>query len=590
MKKTGKSLVCILLSLALLLCVLPTVAADGAGTELSVFVASDIHYRPQSALPPLGEVNELPGDPLYAHANTKSMLTYEADAILHEFLARFEASDTEYLLIPGDVSEDGQWDEHLAFAQILRAFQARTGKKIFLIPGNHDIRTAASGGRLDLSDFLEVYADIGYDKTLARHDHSASYTAELDGDYRLLAIDACIYREDGSRVSDDLYAWLEAQARQAARDGKKLIGMVHHSVLKHFGLESIGGNMLCLDNYKELAGQFADWGIKYIFTGHEHANDISTAVSAKGNRIFDIETGCLLSYPNAYREVCFRDTEVEIKTNYIDTIDISLLPDGYNEAQRALLANDFPAYSLGFFRAGLRGFAYDVPELTKKITKSLRFEEGTKEYAAVDEMMAILGEALRLPLYDTAGTDAADSVAELAAEAGITLDASDYADVIDIAADIFAGHYAGDENIDFDSVPVRLFLQGLGAVLVYVFVQLPVRTANILFAGLALPERGFTLCDNPYTLPAKMMYMKTASKLLLREYIRPLLGGIINDISAPADLNVTLEPYGETQPLAGDAVPVTPWATLLRLFKKLLSVYRNILCGLAAGSTSMRNA
>ncbi len=570
MKKAIKTLLCIILALSLFLHSTAFAAIRTEERALSFFVASDIHYRPQSALVPINEQNTLPGDPLYSHTNTKSMLTYEADAIIDEFLKRFEASDSKYLLIPGDISEDGFWEEHLAIAQKLRDFQSRTGKKIYLIPGNHDIRTSASRNRLNLSDFLDVYADIGFDETLARHEGTASYTVDLDGSYRLIAIDACIYREDGSRVSDDLLSWIEAQVLQARQDNKKLIGMVHHNVLEHFGIESIGGNMLCLDGYRDMASMLADWGIKYVFTGHEHANDISTAVSKKGNRIFDVETGCLIAYPNAFRVVSFSDEAVDIKTEYVDKVDISLLPEGCNQAQLALIQSDFPAYSLGYFKAGIKSYAYELPKATGKLAEKLKIEEGTKEYEALIETIETLSEALRLPLYDENETPETDSVAEIAAKAGITLDLSNYSSVLDVAAGIYAGHYAGDENLSFSSPEVRLLGQGLNAVLYYALTNIPVRTANILLSELGLPENGFSLNDSFLNLTAKTIYMKTAAKVIFNAMIKPLADGIINDWSAPADLNVTLEPYGASQPLTGQTVAVTDIAYILRIILRVL--------------------
>lgn len=576
MKKLLKSVLCVFL---ILLLVLPAAlsAMANTGDGLSVWVAADLHYRPQSALEPIETQNNLPGDPLYSHVNTKSMLTYEADAIIDEFLSRFEASSVDYLLIPGDLSEDGHWVEHLAIAQKLRDFKARSGKKIYLIPGNHDIRTSASKNRLDLSDFLEIYSDIGYDDTLARHDGTASYTAELDGKYRLLAIDACIYREDGAEIGPDLLAWVEEQTITAKRDGKMLVGMIHHHLLEHFSIEGIAGNLLCVDNYRSLAEQFADWGIKYFFSGHGHANDISAATTKKGNRIFDIETGCLIAYPNAYREVRFSDAAVDIETKYVDKVDISLLPDGYSGEQLELIENDFPAYSYGYFKAGIRSFAYEVPFAVNKIAKSLKIKEGTVQHNALNEVMNTLGEALKLPLYDDEGTPETDSVEEIAQMAGISIERSDYKDVLEIAGAVYAGHYAGDENIDFNSLEVRLLGRGLNAVLVYAFMNIPLRTANILFAQLGIQSSGFSINDSIYGLAAKKIYMKSAAKIIVNSLIRSVADGIINDFSAPGDLNVSLEPYGETHTLTGPTVAITNASYIFSIIFRFIMAFVNSL-------------
>lgn len=570
MKKNFHNILCLMLAAATLLPTAHAYAISENQSDLSVYVASDIHYRPFESLGPIENQNNLPGDSIYAHCNTKGMLSYEAGAIIDEFLARFEASDAKYLLIPGDTSEDGFWDEHLAIAQKLREFQNRTGKKIFLIPGNHDIRTSDSRNRLNLSDFLEVYADIGFDETLTHHEGSASYTAELDAGYRLLAVDACIYREDGARISDDLMAWIEEQVAMANADGVKLVCMIHHSLLEHFALEPVGGNQLCVENYMDVATRFADWGIKYVFTGHEHANDISTAVTNNGNRIFDIETGSLITYPCAYRRVDFSDTGVEIKTEYIDGIDTSLLPAGYSAEQLTLIENDFVSYSFGCLRAGLRSFAYDVNELTPKVAELLKIEAGTKEYEAVGEAMTVLGEALRLPMYDTGGTEQIDSIEEIVKAADLKLEPNSYKDVIDVAAVIYAGHYAGDENLSMDSLEMKLLGQGLNAALVYTMMNVPARTANIVLSGLDLSAQGFSTSDYIYTTTAKLVYAKSASKAIIKAYFEPIAGGLINDVSAPDDLNVSLEPYGETRNLSGDTVAITQYAKIFDILMKLL--------------------
>ena len=573
-----KRILCIVAVFSLLLPGAVCPAAERADSSLSIWVASDIHYRPPRLLGPIAEQDGLPGDPLYAHVNTKGMLTYEADAIIGEFLSRFEKSDAKYLLIPGDLSEDGYWEEHLAMAQTLRDFQNRTGKKIFVVPGNHDIRTSASKNRLNLSDFLTVYADIGYDEALAGHDGSASYTADLDDNYRLLAIDACIYREDGSRITPDLLAWIEQQASRAALDGKKLIGMVHHSVLDHLGVQEIAGNMLSIEDSRSLAERFADRGIQVVLTGHVHANDISSAVSQKGNRIYDIETSSLITYPNAYRQIDFSAGGIEVKTDIIDAINISLLPVGFNPAQLALLGTDFPSYSYGYFKAAFRSYANEIPFATGKLAGWLNIERNTEEYRALEAVTQILGEALCLPLYDTKNTAETDSVEEIAALAGIGIEQSEYESFLEIAAVIFAGHYAGDENLSYDSKEVRLAGQCLNAALVYSLTNIPLSGANALFEKMGLPGFGFQVDDRIYTAAAKRVYMKSAAKTIFNEILKPLVTTLTTDAYAPADRNATLEPYGTAGDLQGPAVILPDillaWNLIGRLFAVVLSALK----------------
>lgn len=577
MKTKLRAVLCVTLCLLLLM---PSGISSLAKEEepLSVFVATDIHYRPLIMLTPIEEQNGLPGDPLYHHTNSQGQLTYESDAIINELLSRFEASSSNILLIAGDLTDDGYWLEHLGISEKLKQFMERTGKEIFVIPGNHDVRTSAVNSNcLDLPDFLSLYADIGYDKALQRDSLTASYTADLSKEYRLIAIDACVHGTDTSVVSDDLLAWIEAQVMQAAEDGKYLIGMVHYSVLEHFGNQGVVGSSLCLEDYRKMASQFADWGIRYIFTGHIHANDISSAVYENGNTIYDIETNSLIAYPNSYRAVSFSDTAVTVETRYIDSIDISYLPPGYTEAQLSLIQSDFPAYSYGYFKAGINRFINEYIGSPRKLAGALDIENGTPAYSALAVVTASLKDALNLPLYDTAETEPIDSVEEIAACVGIAIDRSEYKSLPDIVGSVYSLHYCGDENLSYDSPEIRIFRQGFNAALVWALADLPVRTANALFSELGLPQAGLTINDTVLTQAAKLIYMKTAASMIFDEILKPLLGGFITDAYAPADLNVTLEPYGS--PVLGEdsTVIISDARFILDVLLRLTEIFINFM-------------
>ena len=553
MKKACKSALGILLAAAMLLSLALFAGAGKADNTLKIAVASDVHYNPLSALPPIEDCDYLPGDPLFRHVNTKGMLTYEADAVIAEFLRQTEASGAEFLLVPGDLSEEGHWAEHLGIAEKLREFQNRTGIKVFVTPGNHDIRTSASRGRLDPSDFAEVYHDMGFDQALVRDDLTLSYTAELSAGYRLLAIDTCVYREDESRVSEELLAWIGAQLLAAQKDGKKVIAMTHYNVLDHFWLEGFTGKLLCADQYRTLANLLADAGVRTVYTGHVHANDIAYAVTAQGNKIYDVETCSLITYPNAWREVTYSDASIKIETRLVEKIDPSLLPAGFSRAQTDAITSDFQKYSLGYFRAGFRSYAGMIADLTGTLAESLGAEEGAAGYEAIEAAVAALQGAVNLPIYGAAG-----SVEALAKKANVTLERSDYVNLLDLAGAIYAGHYAGNERYPMESREVRLLGQALNAVLVTALTDVPVRALNALLAGAGLPELVPPL-NGLLNVTTRRIYARTAAKAVTNELVRTLAGGVFTDWSGVDDLNCTLEPYGgepRSQP-GGRAAKIT---------------------------------
>jgi len=539
-KKACKLVLAAALAAALLMSA--AVFASAAEKPLKIAVAADLHYRPYSELTPLAQV-DFSKEPIFGHANDKSMLTYEADAILAAFFKQVEASGARYLLVPGDLTEEGHWAEHRGIAKQLKDFQRRSGIKVFVVPGNHDIRTSASRGRLDLSDFLELYADLGYNRALARREGDASYTAELDDTYRLLAIDAVIYRDDASLITPELFAWIREQLSQAKADGKKVIAMTHYNTLDHFFIEGFVAGLLTIDQYRDLSATLADAGVKYAFTGHLHANDIAWTETRKGNRHFDVTTGSLLTYPNAWRQVTFSDGAVKIETKHVDKIDTSLLPKGFSKAQLDQMKKDFPAYSLGYHRAAFRSYADMIPDLTGTLADALNVSEGSNAWRVIDAVVMSLKSAVDQPLYGETG-----SVEALAKQAGVTLAPSDYVNLLDIAGGLYGGFYAGNENSPMGSTQMKLLGQAVNATLVNAFV----------------PDLG-----PMRRLAARRIYARTPGKAFTNEFVRTLAQGILTNWSAQEDLNATLEPYGAKWDMKGNAVKNTDFAFVMNVIWQL---------------------
>ncbi len=560
------------ITLSLLVCIAILISIAGpavysADATLSLWIASDTHYRPLGMLTPIEEETGLPGDPLYWHTNIQGELVYESEAIMNELLARFALSQSTTLLIPGDLTCSGKRGEHIALADKFAHFEARTGKNIFVINGNHDIEGVDDGNWIDLTAFKTLYANFGYNESLAQDDASACYTAELGNGYRLIAIDSCIYGEDGGQINADRLSWVEAQTALAKADGVKLIGMMHHSILAHFGIQGLVGDTV--KDYRSISNQFADWGIQTVFTGHKHANDITQAVSAAGNRIVDIETTALINYPNSYRCAYFDNTAVQVETHNIDQINTAHLAPGYNAAQLELLQNNFPAFSQGYFYAAMHRWINEYVGTPRKIARLFRAEPGTPAYDALTLVTGVLGDALNLPLYDTTGTPAIDSVQEIAASVGESIEPSRYTGFSDLIAFFVSGMFCGDENTPYDSPEVRIFLQSFKAALVYALVHLPVDATGVLLEHLGLPGANIPARDNTvgvgFTTAAKLVFAKTTASSVLAVLITPLIEGITVDAFSPADLNVTLPDYG----VAGSALEAGDPITDLQLFRDI---------------------
>jgi 3',5'-cyclic AMP phosphodiesterase CpdA len=227
-------------------------------------------------------------------------------------------SDSRIVIIPGDLTEFGEYSDHLEVRSILERIEAN-GRRVFVVPGNHDIanynaRLSPSGPDerpITKDEFAEIYSDFGYGEALARDASSLSYVAEPAPGLWFLALDACRYDEQsaanptvtGGRLKSGTLAWAERMLAKAANEKKAVIAFMHHNLLEHFSGEKKYFGAYVVENNDAIAQLLAHYGVRLVFTGHYHAQDITLARTCNGNTIYDIETGSLVSYPCPIRFV-----------------------------------------------------------------------------------------------------------------------------------------------------------------------------------------------------------------------------------------------------------------------------------------------
>ncbi|MBQ7637429.1 MAG: metallophosphoesterase, partial [Clostridia bacterium] len=197
-------------------------------TELKIAVSSDVHYNL-----PEEELVRYTDDPVFGHANRRAAMENESGFILDAFLESCAKSGARYVLISGDLADNGRStpEEHYAVRDKLLAFENRTGVQVFVIDGNHDLGENSETG---IKEFKEIYKDLGYDLALETREDDCSYTANLGEKYRLIALDSCdpsVSTEDG--MTADKVLWTLAQAKKAYDDGRYPVLMMHHNLLDH---------------------------------------------------------------------------------------------------------------------------------------------------------------------------------------------------------------------------------------------------------------------------------------------------------------------------------------------------------------------
>ncbi|MBQ7547412.1 MAG: metallophosphoesterase [Clostridia bacterium] len=533
MHKCIRRAIALLLSVCIAACPL-SMAVWAAEEPLLLTVAADTHYQCAADLSePSDKYTEYMLDKeTFGYASTQGQMPYESDVILRQMLSEFIASDSEYLLIAGDLT-CGKRQSHLAFAAHLRQAEQRSGKHIYVIIGNHDCYAQSDETHISMQEFREIYADFGYNEALVCDTDSASYAVDLNDRYRLLAIDSCIYGEDEGRITQSVFRFIRGQVKRAAADGKELIAMMHHSLLPHYALQPM------IPSWRFYAGWFAANGIQTVLTGHIHANDIASSVFA-GKTIYDIQTGALISSPNTYRTLTLYPDKTQVESHFITRIDTDLLPEYLTETQKAMLQEDFASYAKAYFESGVCKWMNRNLGSVDRLVRWFKLKEGTTAYDAAQRLMTRLGAAVGQDIYDTGS---GRSIEETLRRYAIPIEKSAYTKPYQIAAKIMYGFFHGDEDAIGNEADTRLLLRCVEGALLSAMQSESDPTALDALIG--------SVVENAAAMPPSVAMRQCAEKTAFA-LVQTLADGFTEDYSAPEDLQVVLT-YNEklhTTPLS----------------------------------------
>lgn len=448
-----KKVLSIILAAVIALSVLSVAAAASDKDDLRFALASDLHYSATEEV--LEKTND---DPIFWYANRRCAMENESGWIIDEFLNQCaESDDVDFVLIAGDLANNGRTrpEDHYAVAEKLRAFEEKSGKQVYVINGNHD---AGENQETNFTLFKRIYADFGYDQALTMREDDCSYTANLGSKYRLIALDSnhrTKSTEDG--MTKEKLSWVKEQAELAKKDGRYPILMMHHNLLDHLPIQRVLSRNFIVKFHFTTAELFADWGIKTVFTGHEHCSDATVYTSALGNKIYDFTTTSLTMYPLEYRVMKFSDDEIRYEARSVDKIDSEALRstvEGYTDDMINSMNADLAAYSKGFLKAGVQY------RLERSLSaEKMGIDENAVYYDAVMYAVNKLRSLLSMPLCGE------NSLQAVAKEYGIDIPDSSYKSGWDLATDLVAWHYSGGEHFDMSSIEVTTLLRAFAAIL-----------------------------------------------------------------------------------------------------------------------------
>jgi len=304
---------------------------------MKISVATDLHYYNKS----MG--TKSPYFFNWSQSEIK-MLAY-SDVIIDAFIAAINEQRPDILILCGDLTNNGAEISHRALVEKLSAINPEI--RTFLIPGNHDIGSESNYIFPDDSEpvkiesitkeqFCSIYSDYGYKNADSYAPDSLSYSINLNNQIKLIAIDSNNYNNrfpeinpDSGALSADTLNWIKEQAIEAQSENLRIIAFMHHPLIEHFPMLEMLFPDFILHQSRTILKTFARLGINIILTGHHHANSIVSKVS-NGQRVFDIQTSALTSYPLAFRTLELEDSKIKINSNYLK-INLNINGDSFEK-------------------------------------------------------------------------------------------------------------------------------------------------------------------------------------------------------------------------------------------------------------------
>jgi hypothetical protein len=277
-----------------------------------------------------------------AYLNQDPKLLRESEAILESALDNVIGQKVSFVIIPGDLTKDGELVNHVLMASHLAKLE-RHGIQVFVVPGNHDLNNpdavVFSGqathriATVNAQYFSTIYQRFGFGQAIDRDRHSLSYVAEPVRGLWLLAVDSTDSEHNeqlghpkvGGKLSPETLAWVLAKLEQAQARGKKVIAFMHHGVNANSLPQPVLFPDYLVTDWPVIGARLNAAGLKVVFTGHYHSQDAAFPLDGIGTPVLgglcDVETSSLSAFPCAYRIVTMHgDGRLDIASHRVTRV------------------------------------------------------------------------------------------------------------------------------------------------------------------------------------------------------------------------------------------------------------------------------
>ncbi len=289
---------------------------------MKLTVLADLHYYD----PSLGTTGEA-----YAlRSGSDQKCLAETGAILDAAFAEIAASDTDAVLIAGDLTNDGERVCHEGVLKKLHRLKAQ--KPVYVTTATHDWccdknprrfvgdRVLGDVETVSPAKLRKLYYDFGERQASAvytTHLGTVSYLVELPENVSLLVLNDDQNGKGKAGYKPAHLCWILQTVREQTALGKTVVAMQHHLLYPHISPLLTGG--ACCGDREELLEALSEAGLRFMFVGHSHIQHTDRYVSESGRELFEINVGSLCGYPAPMVQAEITKDRVLLHTTFLKT-------------------------------------------------------------------------------------------------------------------------------------------------------------------------------------------------------------------------------------------------------------------------------
>ena len=279
-----------------------------------MYVLTDVHF--------LSKKLWVEGMPITRRERGDQIALKVSPEITETFFNKIIADrETPNVLITGDLVNCGEVISHGDFKALLKKL-TDAGKRVFVTTATHDycghgvdgdenIFSAVGYGETECYpvDYVgkvesrHLYGEYGPDSADSVDTESGSYSVSPHAGVRLIAINDNGNGRSHCGLFDEGFEWLQNEIKCAKSRGERIMLAVHHPVLPPWEIYRLAAEFEMFGGYEKLKGMMCDGGVRVIFTGHTHVQNIQKYEDGKGGFFYDISTAALGAAHGMMRKV-----------------------------------------------------------------------------------------------------------------------------------------------------------------------------------------------------------------------------------------------------------------------------------------------